>query len=88
MHGLVSLGLAMSFIHTVREDGIADVLNDVIHPTVGDCDEFLFVLFAALLYAAGIVSTAMANRSNHAGIGLKSLHPGRTIIRQKNPSRW
>jgi len=71
----VSLGLVALLIHTIRSDGLVGVLRDIVHPTLEDCHEFLFALFATLLYAASIVFGRIANLTTHAGVASQSPHP-------------
>jgi glycosyltransferase involved in cell wall biosynthesis len=71
----VSLGLVVLLIHTIRSDGLVSVLHDIVHPTLEDCDEFFFALFATLLYAASIGFGRMANLTTHAGVASQSPHP-------------
>lgn len=59
-----SLGFLIALIQEIKADGLS-VLEDLIHPTWHDYDEFLFMLLSITTYLASLVLINMANRSRH-----------------------
>jgi glycosyltransferase involved in cell wall biosynthesis len=57
-----SMGLTICLIYVIGTEGFMSTLTDVIHPTMEDYDEFLFTIFAIVLYSVSLILKRKANR--------------------------
>lgn len=59
----LSSGLFIALIHEIKADGLSVFMEDLIHPTWHDCDDFLFALLAVTFGLAGLILTEMTKRN-------------------------